>query len=477
MGRPRKNREQAQEVEINVTPTAPQLEFFEMDRMYRLFLSGIGAGKTFGGAVEIARMPPNTTGAVISPTYPMHRDMVLPTFFDTCGKLVLDYNKSDKEAYLIDGKKVIFRTAEDPERLRGPNLSWFWLDEAALMDEMVWKIMIGRLRVLPMKAWVTTTPKGKMHWLYKIFVKEANEFTGIVKCSTRSNVYLPEQFIRSLDTGYKGLWHLQEVEGEFVDFGATRAYPMFSRLRNVRKNIFQDHYNPRAPLHVACDFNYAIMSWPCIQVHPLLTQIPLESVSDSDALYSQPYVLTEVELIPANTPAMCREFRKRFPNHTGPVVFYGDASGSSGDSHGAGGYSHYDIIDKELREHYDLAFMIPRKNPPVVNRLVVTNDVFSGTGYWRPVLVDEDECPTFINDGENVLLTENGDNIEKITKQDDERSLLTHSTDGFGYWASIEVPVKSMEVAQELNDIRDMIRYGRNMENDPRPHGAGLMGV
>jgi hypothetical protein len=63
------------------------------------------------------------------------------------------------------GATVRFRTAEDPDKMRGPNLSGVWLDEASLMDEEAFKIAIACLREDGEQGWLsaTFTPKGLGH--------------------------------------------------------------------------------------------------------------------------------------------------------------------------------------------------------------------------------------------------------------------------------------------------------------------------
>lgn len=206
--------------------TAPQRAFWTNDARYRAFVGGVGSGKTRAGAVEVLRMPPLSTGMVIAPTYPMLRDATLMTFLDLArrGGVLSEFKESTLTARLIDGKSVMFRSSEHPDRLRGPNLGWFWLDEAAMMDEETWLIMLGRLREAPGRAWVTSTPKG-YNWLYESFVKHATADHVIIRASTTSNLFLPSAFVPALAQSYSGQWYAQEVEGEFTDTAPDRFLP------------------------------------------------------------------------------------------------------------------------------------------------------------------------------------------------------------------------------------------------------------
>ncbi len=205
----------------HATKTAAQDRFWRNPAKFRLFVGGIGSGKTRAGVVEVLRQPAGSTGMILAPTYDMLREATLHTFleFTQRGHILQSYNKSDRVATLTDGKRVIFRTADDPEKLRGPNLGWFYLDEAALMEQSAWLIMIGRLRLGPGRAWATTTPRG-FNWVYDLFHTDDENY-AIIHSSTRENVYLPAGFIRSLETSYTSEFARQEIEGEFINPAGT----------------------------------------------------------------------------------------------------------------------------------------------------------------------------------------------------------------------------------------------------------------
>lgn len=199
------------------TATAPQLAFWKSSARWRLFVAGVGSGKTRAGCVEVLRMPAGSTGAVIAPTYPMIRDATMRTFLELATKagVLKQFNKGDMTVDLIDGKHILFRSSDDPDRLRGPNLGWAYLDEAALMDADTWLIMIGRLRERPGRAWATSTPRG-FNWLYETFVNGGPDYE-VIKSSTRQNPFLPPEFVSTLERSYTSDWQKQEIEGDFTD--------------------------------------------------------------------------------------------------------------------------------------------------------------------------------------------------------------------------------------------------------------------
>ena len=201
----------------------PQQRFWGDTSRFRGFIGGIGSGKTMAGCAELFKPEyHNTVGAVIAPTFPMLRDATLRTFQSMCetwevqgAKVLKDFRRGDMTAELQTGTTILFRSADDPERLRGPNLGFFYLDEAALMSRRTWDIMIGRLREAPGRAWLTTTPKG-YNWIYDLFVTSQLEGYNLIRSSTKQNPYLPVDFVATLERTYAGQFRRQEVEGEFV---------------------------------------------------------------------------------------------------------------------------------------------------------------------------------------------------------------------------------------------------------------------
>ncbi len=197
-----------------------QREFVQDEHLYSLFLGGIGAGKSHAGAVkalaqEVIR--PNTLGLVVAPTYPMLRDASWRTSLELWGPLIAEVVRSEMRVVFKNGSEAIFRTADDPERLRGPNMSWAWIDEAAICHPDTWKIVIGRLRQHGRagRAWLTTTPKG-MNWVYEVFVTRAGDDTAMFRAATRLNPFLSTDYVRSLTSQYEGEFAAQELEAEFI---------------------------------------------------------------------------------------------------------------------------------------------------------------------------------------------------------------------------------------------------------------------
>jgi PBSX family phage terminase large subunit len=220
-------------IRIPYLPEPKQRVFHASTAKFRAFIGGIGSGKTTAGvneAIKLAIQYPGSFGVIVAPTYTMLRDSTQREFFKYLPReLIKNFNKTENHLILINGSEIIFRSADDPEKLRGPNLSWFYIDEAALCTQLAWDILIGRLRLPPAKGFITTTPKGR-NWVYVIFVEM--RLGEIIRCSTREAPHASREFLRSLEETYSAEFAKQEIEGEFIALEGL-VYDEFSREKHV----------------------------------------------------------------------------------------------------------------------------------------------------------------------------------------------------------------------------------------------------
>jgi PBSX family phage terminase large subunit len=220
-----------------------QYEFAVSPAHFAALNGGIGSGKSIAGAVRTlyaalgsiggAKVQTPNVGVVTAPTYPMLRDASIRTFFEIAGDLVTDWRKSENIAVLRNGSEILFRSADKPDTLRGPNLTYWWGDEAAYYQSDVWRVMIGRLRQYGAQgyAWVTTTPKGR-NWLYREFVQQQRADYAIFNIRTTQNPFLDRAYVAGLQEAYTGDFARQELEGDFVAFEGL-IYPEFNRDTHV----------------------------------------------------------------------------------------------------------------------------------------------------------------------------------------------------------------------------------------------------
>lgn len=202
-----------------------QHEFCHSDALYRAFCGGRGVGKSFIGAYDLMRRAkPRRLYGIYAPTYAMLKDTALRSLLAIGERLhfIRDVNKADMRVVLGNGAEVILRSVDDPERARGPNLSGAWLEEASLMPEEAYQIIIACLREEGEAGWLsaTFTPKGRQHWTYRVFAL-GSPGTSLFHARTIDNPFLPPDFEAAVRAQYTEQFARQELEGEFIDLQGT----------------------------------------------------------------------------------------------------------------------------------------------------------------------------------------------------------------------------------------------------------------
>ncbi len=215
--------------------------FHFSEARWRALFGGRGSGKTVGGAIEVIRKVherPGWPGAVIAPDFKHFYKSTWPEWSRWIPwSEVVQHHQTQNWILFRNGTKVYYGGIDEPEAWRGPNVNWFWFDEAGRKaDQMAFNIMIGTCRIGPEPCgWVTTTPAGKYHWLYDLFVKKVvppgleAEFARLeaegIKLYDKFHItiednkaHLDPLFYLSLKAAYTGRWARQEIYGEFVAF-------------------------------------------------------------------------------------------------------------------------------------------------------------------------------------------------------------------------------------------------------------------
>jgi PBSX family phage terminase large subunit len=223
-----------------------------------LFNGGRGSGKTTAGAIQAiieCKLQPGHRGLIVAPNYPMLRDATMPEFFNWLPRhLIKSWNKSEKNLILINDSQVTFRSADNPDSLRGANRAWMWFDEPRnLRTREAFDIAYAQLRVGDKRAWLTTTPAGIFHWVYELFISRPIPNSAYVTVKTNENPYLPEDYEASLRAQYTGTFAAQELDAAFVSFEGL-IFDNFSLADNVTEEA---DYNPSLDVYWGVDDGYA----------------------------------------------------------------------------------------------------------------------------------------------------------------------------------------------------------------------------
>jgi phage terminase large subunit-like protein len=207
-----------------------QTQFRQSNARYRAFCGGRGTGKSFVGAYDfLRRLTPGGTYLVGSPT----GILLLDTTFPTLKKIAEQWGvwgpckltPYPTATILLEGgtAEVRFRTADEPNRMRGANLRGVWLDEASLMQKKAYDVVIASLRDGLHVGWLssTFTPTGPTGWVHEVFATGKPD-TSIVRARTSENPFVGPEFHKTLQRQYgETNWARQELGGEFVQLEGT----------------------------------------------------------------------------------------------------------------------------------------------------------------------------------------------------------------------------------------------------------------
>lgn len=196
-----------------------------------LYLAGRGAGKTRTAAEEIIYRAIKTDGsrwAVVAPTFSDARDICaegesgLLNVARRYGVLAPrnGWNRSMGEIRLTNGALIKLYSAEEPDRLRGPQHHGAWCDELASFkypdtyDQLKFGLRLGdKPQII-----ITTTPRP-IKLIKQLLSEQENGSVVVTRGTTFDNAKnLPDAFIKELLAKYDGTRiGKQEMYGEILE--------------------------------------------------------------------------------------------------------------------------------------------------------------------------------------------------------------------------------------------------------------------
>lgn len=419
-----------------------QRRFIRCVDPFPAYIGGYGAGKTFVGAVlailHAAHRNPGLSGLLIAPTYRDLRDTNLPTLTELLDRFGFPAELHRSHMVLTLpwwGSRILLRSADDPEALKGPNVAWAGIDEVARIDESIWGVAVSRVRdprAGCRQVFATGTPEG-LNWVFDRWVEHPADGYRLFQASTAENFFVGASYLAALRASHDEDELRQKLNGQFTETARGRVYKPFERSAHLRDVSPLD---PRGaallveglPLCLACDFNVDPCCWLAIQHRSRLV-----------------YVALEIVLRDTSTPEMLAEFRAR-GLHTFPsgVIVYGDPAGNARST--VASSSDYAI----LRDGGLARQNVARAAPEVRDRVHAVNALLRGDAAGPKLFVNP-ACVTLIRDLERVKWKEGATGV--LDKSDRE---LTHASDALGYFIHREYALtkpkapRRMKVAEVL---------------------------
>ena len=166
-------------------------------------------------------MMPGSRGAIVAPTFSDARDTCIEGNSGLLSvipwSIVASWNRSLGELVLTNGSRIKLFSAEEPNRLRGPQFHWAWGDELAAwkyedaLDQLLFGLRLGDRP----QACITTTPRPNP--ITQRVIEDPG--TVITRGSTFDNrEHLSEKMLADLRDRFEGTrLGRQELYGELLE--------------------------------------------------------------------------------------------------------------------------------------------------------------------------------------------------------------------------------------------------------------------
>ena len=379
-----------------------QKEVFDNNSRFKVCAWGRRAGKSYLSTyilITEALKKPDQLFFFIAPTFSQARAILWETIKDkTRNGLAKNINESRLEITLINGSRILLKSAEKPDTLRGVSLDGVVFDEFASMrsNEEVW-IKVVRPALSDKEGWALfiSSPAGR-NYFYDLYnsSKSKEGWAGWQRTTLDGGNVKEDEVItarRELDERS----FRQEYEASFESYEGLVA-PNFDRELNKST----EEINEYDTLIMGVDFN--INKMPCSvsikRGHELHTV---------DEFYGS-----------FNTDELMEAIEQRYPNHK--KIFHTDASGSANKS-SAGGRTDLDII-----RNYGYNVMNLSRNPNVIDRVNASNSLICSVDKTRKWFVHE-RCKRIIETFEKHCFDDNGMPNKKHEYFDDVYDSVSYS--------------------------------------------------
>lgn len=181
-----------------------------------VFCGGVGAGKSWTGALWCMQAPAGTKILVVAPSYRVLRDGTLATLQAICPGVRVDF--AGMVARLPNGTKLYLRSQKGlSESVRSVEVDRVWLEEAAYLRRDAIQTATGRTRgSADGRVLATTTPR-KGAALHAIYLATPRPDVELFTARTSDNPRISAAYIAGKRRDYGPRLSAQELDGEWVD--------------------------------------------------------------------------------------------------------------------------------------------------------------------------------------------------------------------------------------------------------------------
>ncbi len=199
------------------------------DIKYATLIVGRQVGKSLIGTNLLLKWALENNNNVLmyaAPLYSQARKVFDDVYNVIAGiPLLVSSNKSNYEIVLINGSKLLFRSTENADSLRGYTNDFLILDEAAFVKDTVWEeVLKPTILVKGKKVLFLSTPKNKGNYLHKLYLygldPDKPEYVSMNGSSYDNPFINPEDLDEAKKTMPEDIFQA-EVMGQFTDSGGS----------------------------------------------------------------------------------------------------------------------------------------------------------------------------------------------------------------------------------------------------------------
>lgn len=213
-------------------------------RKLALWYGSVSAGKTiislWAFILAIVVAPRNGLILIVGRSLQTIYQNIFVPFQDTAifGSVIasqIHYTPGATSATIL-GREVLLVGASDAKavgRIQGATVALAYVDEAALLPEEFWNMLVSRLRVAGARLLATMNPASMNHWIRKKWILQADAKNLIsFHFTMEDNPTLSEEYKRDMRNSYSGVFYDRMIRGEWTN-AAGAVYPMWDPTRHV----------------------------------------------------------------------------------------------------------------------------------------------------------------------------------------------------------------------------------------------------
>ncbi|KKI18771.1 hypothetical protein XM48_10610 [Leucobacter sp. Ag1] len=211
-----------------------------------IWSGAVSAGKTYVSLyaflIAVLDAPPGGRIIIVGRTLDTIQTNIFTLLTDPAifGELTkhVQYTPGAKTARILGRTVYLYgaNNAESETKIRGMTVALAYVDEATILPEGFWDMLMTRLRVRGARCLATTNPGSKNHWLRKKWILKADEKNVIHFSFTMDdNPSLDPDYVRDTKAQFAGIFYQRMILGQWTN-AAGAVYAMWDEDRHLVKH-------------------------------------------------------------------------------------------------------------------------------------------------------------------------------------------------------------------------------------------------